>query len=373
MVEDQRGPKTTDSDLEKVAGLWSETTDRRVEMSMRGWMDADIVLHNYVHRLQSGDDHVLWLNGVVEALGIPRGGHWLSLGCGAAATELLGAKAGLFATMDALDAAEESIKHARSSWAEAGVEGVQFGSVDLNRPSLERDAYDVVMICMSLHHVRELEVLLDEVAAALRPGGYFIFNEYVGPTQFQFSAKRLDIISRLLQALPDAMAIDVESGLRKTSYVVHPRSFWNEVDPSEAVRSDEILALVEERFDVLHRRDYGGTLLGPGLENIIHNFDPEDEKDCSLIRLLGTLEQILIENGVVSNDFTVVGARRQLPRARREVLLTTQIEELQNRLAERDRLIATIFESRSWRLLQFLRRLLPHTSDARSVQRRPQS
>ncbi len=360
MVDDREASRSEEppDELARVAKLWSETTVRRAEMNMRGWLDAHIVLQNYVHRLQSGDDDVLWLNGVVNALGIPPGGHWLSLGCGSAGTELLAAKDGLFRTMEALDAADESIAHAESGCAEAGIGGVQFGTVDLNRPSLKRESYDVVMMCMSLHHVRELETLLDEVAAALRPGGYFVFNEYVGPTQFQFSAKRVDLISRLLGVLPETMARDVDSGCVKTSYVVHPRSFWNEVDPSEAVRSDEILTLVEERFDVLHRRDYGGTLLGPVLENIVHNFDPGDEKDRAIIRLLGTVEQLLIENDVLSNDFTVVGARRRLGSQRREALLEAQLADLEHRLAMQDELVSTILASRSWRVLQIARRLL---------------
>ena len=88
-----------------------------------------------------------------------------------------------------------------------------------------------------------------------------------------------------------------------------PVEHWNVADPSEAVRSDLILPEVERLFEIVVRADYGGTILNLLLEHLIHNFDPLDEKDAALVRVLAAAEALLIDSGVLSNDFTAIAAR----------------------------------------------------------------
>ena len=49
-------------------------------------------------------------------------------------------------------------------------------------------------------HVAKLERLLDEVERSLRPGGWLLLNEYVGPRQFQFPDAQLQIVARMIDA-----------------------------------------------------------------------------------------------------------------------------------------------------------------------------
>lgn len=63
---------------------------------------------------------------------------------------------------------------------------IHFAIEDINRIRLPGNTYDVVLMSMALHHVRNLEYLLAQVAHTLKPHGYFIANEYVGPSQFQY-------------------------------------------------------------------------------------------------------------------------------------------------------------------------------------------
>ena len=67
------------------------------------------------------------------------------------------------------------------------------------------------------------------------------------------------------------------------------------MDPSESVRSDEIMGLVGERFEIVYRADFGGTLLQFVLSDIAGNFDPADPKDVAMIDLVCLYEQTLIE------------------------------------------------------------------------------
>ncbi len=75
------------------------------------------------------------------------------------------------------------------------------------------------------------------------------------------------------------------------------------VDPSESVRSDEIVGLIEERFEIVYRADFGGTLLQFVLADIVGNFDPADPDDVAMIDLVSLYEQTLIDEGVLPSDF----------------------------------------------------------------------
>jgi hypothetical protein len=84
------------------------------------------------------------------------------------------------------------------------------------------------------------------------------------------------------------------------------------VDPSESIRSDEIPALLESRFDELYRADFGGTLLQFLLADIAANFKEDDPKDVALIGLMSLLEEVLIVERVLPSDFAffVLSPRR---------------------------------------------------------------
>jgi hypothetical protein len=218
---------------------------------------------------------------------------------------------------------------------------------------------------MALHHVKNLEGILDAVWGALKPGGIFVVNEFVGPSQFQFSDLQLAIADAVLAVLPDRWRIDLTSGMPKARYARQPRSHWNVVDPSEAIRSDEIIEQLQARFEVVSRRDYGGTILHLVLEHIVHNFDRSDERDVAGIRLMGLLEDLLIRHGVLESDFTLIAVRKAPPgpaAPKRDRLPGVEIESLRAQAsvlqAENTDLRARLERtegSRVWRLAQALR------------------
>jgi ubiquinone/menaquinone biosynthesis C-methylase UbiE len=193
---------TEERELERVAALWDKTVQDRVVNPVQGWLDSPIVLENYVQPRVSGSPHVNWLVGLIEQHHIPKTARWLSLGCGSAGVEIFIAKLHLVSSMIALDSSPVSLDQARNAAATEGVLNVEFGPADLNRLELPPAAYDVVLMNMSLHHVKEIRSLLSEVSRTLRPGGFFLANEFVGPRQFQFTDLQLALVRKLLAALP---------------------------------------------------------------------------------------------------------------------------------------------------------------------------
>jgi ubiquinone/menaquinone biosynthesis C-methylase UbiE len=296
--------------LRRVSDRWDRTAQARAVDSLEGWLDSPILLEAHFQPTISGFARKNWLVGLAERLRIPGNGRWLSLGCGTAGQEINAAKARLFSSLVALDGSPESVEEGRRQAAAAGVANIEFGPVNLDRLDLPRSAFDVVLMNMSLHHVRRLRRVLSRVDRALRPAGLFLINEFIGPRQFQFTDLHLRLVRELLDDLPRSLRTE-RGGEIKTEYVRLPVEHWNRADPSEAIRSDRIVPEVSRRFRIVERIDYGGAILNPLLEKIVHNFDPSDEKDVAVVRLIARFEDVLMRSGVLPSDFTVMAMRRR--------------------------------------------------------------
>jgi len=356
-------------DLDRVGDLWGRVAEARADAPVKGWADPPIVIENILEPRLTPGRRGHWLLGVADEVPIPRGGRWASLGCGSAGTEVFAAGQGLFQSLLALDASPKALAEARKAAVAARVDNLEFGEANLNDLDLPREAFDVVLMNMSLHHVKNLEGTLDVVRDALRPAGFVVVNEFVGPAQFQFTDVQVAIANEILGVLPDRWRMDSTTGRAKTEYVRQPRDYWNLTDPSEAVRSDEIVPQLERRFEVVLSRDYGGTILHLVLEHIVHNFDRGEEKDVAAIRLLGLLEDLLIRHGVLESDFTLrvlrKGPRTGPSATRRDLMPGVEIEALRSKAAvlqaDDARLrgrIQRLEASKVWRLAQALRGLV---------------
>ena len=75
------------------------------------------------------------------------------------------------------------------------------------------------------------------------------------------------------------------------------------------MRSAEILPLLEDYFEIVEHKPFGGTLLHVLLSHLMEAFDLEDEKELSILRLMFLHERTLICHGVLPSDFACVVAR----------------------------------------------------------------
>lgn len=357
-------PRAED-ERQRVAACWDRTTKSRQDSSLRGWLDSYAVASERLNARVSGSPHVNWLIGLVERLGIPSTSCWLSVGCGAAGQEIIAAENGLFEHLDAIDLSPVALEEARRTARAKGVENVSFREADFHDLEPPAESYDVIFMNMSLHHVRDLDPLLSRIAAALRPQGFFLINEYVGPSQFQFGELQLSIVRNLLEALPEELRHDVTTGEIKREYERKSVEFWNMVDPSEAIRSSEIVPALDRHFRVVERIDYGGTILHLLLEHIVHNFDNGDPYHLAVLRLLGKIEDILIAQGVLESDFTLMALAKKdashrlvggpEDEAEGSAPRNPEVEMLSRELAKAYAYIRDIESSRGWRLLERLR------------------
>jgi len=272
---------------------------------------ASPVVRRYLHALVSGDPGCDWLTWVENAHLSPDLETALVLGCGSGWLERALAGRGRFRSIVACDFAADTVARARQTAEEAGVTGIEYGVLDLENEGLPAGPFDAVFANDVLHHIKGLEPLYTRIHEALAPEGRLIFNEYVGPNRFQYSDDRMDLVNRYLRVLPDRLRWDPIAG----------RLLWRRErtdvrqlvldDPTEAVRSEDVMPLARRFFRPEKEYLYGGGLLNPLLFGIVTNFRAGDPWDDMLISRFCAAEERLTDAGKLEPDFRIfVGSRR---------------------------------------------------------------
>ena len=298
-----------------VSELWGRTARERSESDdwRYFYWQAHPLTVRHINRLLTGREDEGWLEFTKRGFFPEPVARGLSLGCGRGEVERRAIDLGICEACDGIDISEDAVNVAAAAADEAGIrDRVRYWAGDLNVERFEPGVYDVVFAVQALHHVDALEHLLDQVAAALRPDGLFVVNEYVGPARFQWLDKTEALMNRILDALPPDYKVNPRNGFVKDAITRTPAEEIARVDPSESIRSDEIVAMLESRFDVVYRADFGGTLLQFVLADIAANFREDDPKDVAMIDLMSLLEEVLISERVLPSDFAffVLSSRR---------------------------------------------------------------
>jgi SAM-dependent methyltransferase len=277
-----------------------------------GWTDSELLVSEHILPLVAGgpsEGH--WLLDLFSSRPISRQGAWLSLHCGGGGLEFLATQRGLFATLDGFDPSPEAIATARA-WVEFhGVGGVRFEVGGVPDLPLGSGAYDLVLSQYCLHRLADPDAFFARLDDALRPGGWLILNEYVGPKYFQCTARQLRIVEELLAIVPPRLRVHWPTGAQKILHLPPPVAHFLEHAPLEAISSEELVAALSRRFALESRRDYGGSILNPLLAGIAGNFDPKREDDLAILRLLAASERLLLREAALPSDFAVLVARKR--------------------------------------------------------------
>jgi SAM-dependent methyltransferase len=212
---------------------------------------------------------------------------------------------------EGVDLSEVAVQKAQHAAASGGLAHVRYRVADLNTLRLERRNYDVIFGISSVHHVEKLEHLFGQVRESLKPGGLFLLDEYVGPTKFQWSDEQLRIVNDQLKALPAELKRSVtQEGKTKPRVTRKSVEYVEQSDPSEAVRSAEIIPLLKRYFQILELKGYGGSLLHELLYDIAGNFSEKNSGSLEHLKRLFAIEDELIAAGRLHHDFAVVIATK---------------------------------------------------------------
>jgi SAM-dependent methyltransferase len=301
----------------KAAEYWDKKvqvpTDPVVKITE--WLHSPLVGNYCLSRLKVGNkimSVLQWLLWVKEKY-VPKALECgLSLGCGNGKLERHALFLGVCEKFDAFDASSRSINIAIEEGEKQGLsDKLHYEVADINNISLECDKYDIVFLGSAMHHFQNLEHVTSEIKKSLKKDGLLIANEYIGPSQFQWPDKQVQIMNELLQLLPLRLRHDVTTNKPKVPITRPTIEHMNTHDPSEAIRSAEIVPILESSFEIIERVDFGGTLLHLLLQGIVDNFDSSNEGDITILKMLGYIEDILIREGVLSSDFALLVARNK--------------------------------------------------------------
>lgn len=322
-----------------AGAYWLElaATQQRLSAKISGDPAVDAVLHTVQHHL----------NGRLPLQ------RCLSLGCGEGRLERRMAQLGVFVHCDAIDVADRSIASARSAAQTAGYHHIDYRVADANTVLLPAKHYDAVWGTGAIHHIEQLEHLFAQVANTLTPEGLFILDEYVGASRFQFPPRQREIIQACHTLLPERYRVLTEALTYNRAVLGHESWQWwlrrlsdklrdgdligaiqrhtrrlldrrrgratlktavdlptcrsvVAIDPSEAIRSADIVPLLNRYFDIVEYKPMGGSILQFLLADIAGNFQDEDGR--KLLEMLFAIEDTLMAVGDLDSDFAYIVA-----------------------------------------------------------------
>lgn len=231
----------------------------------------------------------------------------LSLGCGLGAADRDLYKGNLFHELIGLDISPGAVEKANAAALEATMPA-NYYVADLNHgiPQHVPGKFDLVYSIACLHHIADLEGLYASIADRLADDGYLMFLEYCGPSRLQWREKVLRIANDILAIMPPELKGDVAKIVRPAIDV-----FRNH-DPSESIRSGDVVDLAHLFFDVVAVKEVGFTLTHVMLSPILRFFDDSNPTHTAIVRLIFLMDELLIDNGVIEADTKIVIARRKV-------------------------------------------------------------
>ena len=336
------------TELQTTAQHWSEQPDWNAGLY---WVELPVVTQRLNAKV-SGSPTIDWIAYTLQHYfpnQLPLA-HCLSLGCGKGALERRLADLHAFETCDAVDIAPGCIAEAQARAAQAGYSHIHYAIADVNTLTLEPARYDLILGNASIHHVTALEAVFKQIARGLKPDGLFVLNEYIGPSRFQFPPQQKAAIQACWDLLPPAYRQPLLAAVSEHQRAAAQRralhwyiqriaeklrdgdlwatlqrrlALWRgtaksqlrfpsardvaATDPSEAVRSAEIVPLLEHYFEIVEFKPLGGTILQFLLTDVAGNFrSPVGER---LLKMLFEIEDTLLETGALQSDFAYIVVR----------------------------------------------------------------
>lgn len=282
--------------LERAAQHWSL---KRSADGSRWWMHSPIVRH--VNALVCGEA----IDGVhqgftrrLERLA-PAGGYAraISVGCGSGGKEVSLLRARLVQRFDLFEIAEFRRAQIQAKADEHGVgDRVTIHIGDAFAQPLSPD-YDLVYWNNSLHHMFDARQAVSWSHRALRTGGIFAMDDFVGPTRFQWTDSDLEVACRVRGLLPDRLLVHPRNPAVRIARTVERPSIAQMMasDPTEAADSESILPALEEIFSGCEVIATGGVIYHLALNDVLANFAGDD--DAPLLQSLLLLDEALSRHG----------------------------------------------------------------------------
>lgn len=195
--------------------------------------------------------------------------------------------------IDCLDWNAAMLERARVAAAQNGVEPhINLVQCDFNtwEPAHE---YDAAIAHQALHHVLNLEHLLTAIRGSLKPHGRLILAEMIGRNGHQLWPEALEILDEFWRELPPSYRFNLQLHRYEELFV---NQDWSE-DGFEAIRSQEILALLIEHFEFELFLGYA-NVINPFVDRSFGpHFNPASSWDTGFIDRVHACDEQAIRSG----------------------------------------------------------------------------
>lgn len=252
----------------------------------------------------------------------------LSICCGFGSVERTLSKLNVGKKIIGTDIAPGAINTAINRAREENLDNIEYYVADLQKEHLPENTYDVIWANGALHHIKDLDYVIPMLYKSLKPRGYLISNEYVGPNYQQISQRHEELVNAAMHILPfewrddsyelykNAKSIKSKSyyflkyllSMRKRTnkfnkiWEKSSVSYFLRKDPSECVNSEMIIPTLKKHFETVDVRYFNGSIVMFALGSAFYNnFNMNNPTHHHLLNLLFEIEETLVKIGEIPN------------------------------------------------------------------------
>ncbi len=297
----------------KVADYWDDHSTETFKGETY-WLANPIINRRYQSKSAGNRNYSSWVDFTVqhylnERCPVER---VLSIGSGDGTLEQHLASLNTAKLIDGIDIAPKRVQIARDEAARHGLQDTIYYTVcNVEENAFPNSSYDAIYFNSSLHHMSDLNGILEKCSKALKAEGYLFINEYIGPNRFAFSDREKQAMDSVFQMIPERFRVshaEQDRGqIRKQLGFPDPADVAR-IDPSEAIHSEEIREAVQRHFKIVEFNFAGGTLMQFLLEGIAGNFKESDAESLEVLDLIFRIEDTLVEIGDLTPHFAMIVA-----------------------------------------------------------------
>ena len=287
----------------KIGDHWSRRKlAPHAHLKLRWWQSKRIIRH--INKLVCGADVAGFSQGLVEWVRARAGsqlpfGKGISVGGGAGQKEMELMRQGIVHTFDIYEYSDVRIQTGINLAKTNGLESrVHFVHGDAFGLVVPEQQYDFVHWNNALHHMLDVDRAVAWSKDVLRPGGLFYMDDFVGASRFQWPDEQLELATRIRHIFKSTKFMaDPRGGAGSLREIVaRPnKDKLIEDDPSEAADSEQIIGAIHKHFPNVDFKATGGVVYHLALNDMLHNFDEEDDK--VLIDLLMLIDELCVRLG----------------------------------------------------------------------------
>jgi SAM-dependent methyltransferase len=180
---------------------------------------------------------------------------------------------------------------------------VGYHDVDLNFAELPVGAYDLIISRFFLHHIVNLEHLLQQVNRALTETGIFVLFDYIGDSRYRWSEAKKKFINGLLDELRPLGIVGIPLGEHPGNNLIAPDdpAHFQELitnSPFETIRSEDIASTLDRQFSSTRLLEVKyGAVLHAAFRTLDYS-DWDHPGLCQALKTFIDLDQVATANGL---------------------------------------------------------------------------